>query len=230
MPLTRFHPLAERRRLIAHAIFWTGILVLILVPFALFGTQIDSAVAAYFSGDHPGLVASLIIFLLLAVDVVLPIPSSLVATLAGSVSGPVIGAITVCLGLTCSNFLGWWLGRHAGRPVFAKLMGAGRKNTTGSQGNIVTLAGLVMTRAVPVLAESLVIAAGMQNMRLLPFLMAVVPANLGVGLVYAWFGSIAADTGSFLLVFVASIVLPALVWLGYRLVAGRFPLPSRREG
>jgi len=57
----------------------------------------------------------------LAVDLLLPVPSSMVATLGGAELGVVTGTACAWLGLTISAVAGWWLGRRAGGLALERL-------------------------------------------------------------------------------------------------------------
>ena len=67
-------------------------------------------------------------------------------------------------------------------------------------------------RAVPVLAETSLLAAGMVRMPMGRFLPAMMLSNAGVALVYAWIGAQSAEWDSFLLAVAGSIAVPALGW------------------
>lgn len=113
---------------------------------------------------------ALLVVLLLASDVVLPIPSSLVGTSAGLVLGLWPGAIISWAGLTLSCLTGYGLGRALAAPTIAKLMSAAE---IGRANNMFVLRGpvaLLASRSIPVAAEASVVAAGAMGMPLGIFL------------------------------------------------------------
>ena len=73
--------------------------------------------------------------------------------------------------------------------------------------------GVIGCRAVPVLAETSVILAGMTKMPILWFLAAVGVANVVVAGVYVSIGTYVAETGSLLVAFAATIALPLALML-----------------
>lgn len=187
----------------------------IIVPFALFGERMEAWSLSLLENPANKAMVALAVFALLCLDVFLPLPSSLLAVGAGALLGFPLGTVTVWLGLVCANLLGYGIGKHVGAPALARFGSAELTDETGRSLRF-GLVALVTTRGVPVLAEAVPVVTGVRGMRLTHFLAATVPANLGIALVYAWLGSVAADRQSFLLVFAASVLVPALAFLFYR--------------
>ena len=69
------------------------VLALVLVPFALLESRILNAVLEFLNSSPGRIVAAAAISLALASDVVLPVPSSLLATASGMLLGLSMGAI-----------------------------------------------------------------------------------------------------------------------------------------
>ena len=91
-----------------------------IVPFVIFGEALESAIGGWL--EHPVIAnrsvsAAAMIIMLLAVDILLPIPSTLVCTVAGKVLGPVGGTLACWLGLNLSAGIGYWLARRFGWPL-----------------------------------------------------------------------------------------------------------------
>jgi uncharacterized membrane protein YdjX (TVP38/TMEM64 family) len=186
----------------------------VLVPFFLFEDRMAVMMTALFSGarDHVWL-AGLLIALILVADVLLPVPSSLVSGFAGAVLGFWGGALAIWLGMTGGCLLGYALGWGAGQGALRWLVGAAdveraRRALAGAGG-----AALVISRAVPVLAESMVLGAGAARMPLLPFMLLTSLANLAVAIAYAALGVLALSADSFLLLFFGLAAVPALGWI-----------------
>ena len=178
-----------------------GVLALILIPFFLWEDA--------FNGMAPRLVAeyrgawwiSPAIAGLLAADVFLPVPSSILSTASGVLMGFVFGALTNIAGMTA----GCWLGYRAGRMA--------RRQADASMTKLWTRYGewtLLLTRAVPVLAEASVLFAGMTGMPVRRFMVLTTLANVGIGTLYAAVGAFAMEWNSFLGAFLGSLAVPAL--------------------
>ena len=166
------------------------------------------------SPSSPNLLLNMIIALL-AGDVLLPIPSSVISVFAGSAFGLAWGAAVIWAGLMAGCLLGYALGAVPGRGLANRVVG--RRDVAG-MGRLFEGAGpvvLVLARAVPVLAEASVLAAGAARMPLATFLLTTGLSNIGVALAYAGVGATAAATGSFLLAFIGMCSVPALGWLAW---------------
>jgi uncharacterized membrane protein YdjX (TVP38/TMEM64 family) len=101
---------------------WTllvgAVFTLVLLPFLLFGERMEAWTAAFLhtGAERPGAVAAVIV-LLLAGDLFLPVPSSLVGTAAGYFLGFVGGTLTSLVGMTAGSLLAYALGKGSGRSV-----------------------------------------------------------------------------------------------------------------
>jgi uncharacterized membrane protein YdjX (TVP38/TMEM64 family) len=200
---------ARRWLLLAVAVF-----ALILVPFVLFEASITGLVADMVSAarGHVALVALIIIAILVA-DVLLPVPSSLVSGLAGATLGFWGGTLAIWIGMTGGCLLGYWLGRGAGHVAMRRVVGPAETERAREMLAGAGAVALVVTRAVPVLAEAMVLGAGAARMPLAPFLLLTGAANLAVALAYAAVGALALAQGSFLLFFLGLAILPTASWL-----------------
>jgi uncharacterized membrane protein YdjX (TVP38/TMEM64 family) len=206
--LSMIHAPARRRRIWRWLVLVVVVAALILIPFLLWEEELTALIrsALLVSRGH-GRLTALIIIASLAGDILLPVPSSLVSTAAGASLG------TIWLGMNMACLLGYALGRHAGRGAMQRLVGEAdveraRQRLTGAGA-----VALVVTRAVPVLAESLVLGAGAVGMPLLPFVLLTSAANLVVSIAYAALGALVLSEDSVLLLFSGLAVIPASGWL-----------------
>lgn len=194
------------------------LLAFILVPWMLFDEAITRAVGQVFASPAAhGAPVALLIVALLALDVVLPTPSSLVSVAAGALFGGLLGGLLIWLGMMLGCLIGYWLGARAGRPLARRLLGQGELERAMRLAGRVDGPALALTRAVPVLAEATTLAAGAAGAPLARFAVVTGLANAGVAAVYAAVGAAALSEGSFLLAFAAAAGLPALAWLAARL-------------
>ncbi|HEY0130704.1 MAG TPA: VTT domain-containing protein [Allosphingosinicella sp.] len=195
------------------------LLALILVPFLLLEAQILEFADALFGGasGQGGALLALVIVALFAGDAVLPVPSSLVSVAAVALFGWA-GGLLIWIGMTIGCGLGYWLGSQAGRPLAQRFIGPGEVARAQRIAADLGLATLVLTRAVPVLAEAATVSAGLAAMPFGRFALATGLANAGIAIVYAVWGAAAAGSaGSFLMLFTAAIAVPALGWIALRL-------------
>lgn len=199
------------------------LLVVILVPFFLLEATIVEVLQQVRGSEGGRASVMLAISALLAVDVVLPIPSSLVATASGMLLGFGEGVAVVWTGMQAGAFVGYGLGRSAGSWTVRRLVG--REELDRAAGLHRRWGGfsLVASRAVPVLAESTVVFAGVVRMPVSQFTWLTALSNAGIALVYAAVGAHAMETTAFLAAFGGSIAIPGVLIGLHRLVAHRAP-------
>ena len=201
---------------------WTGaglvLLGLILVPFLLLEAQtLEIARALLGSDGQAGALLALAIVALFTGDVFLPVPSSLVSVAAVALFGWA-GGLLIWIGMTIGCGLGYWLGRRAARPLAQRFIGPDEVARAQRIATDLGPATLVLTRAVPVLAEASTIAAGLAAMPFGQFVLATGLANAGIALVYsAWGAAASGSAGSFAILFAAALAVPAFGWIALRL-------------
>lgn len=195
---------------------WTAagliLFALIILPFLLFeGQMLEVANGLFRSDGRAGALLAFAILALFAGDVVLPVPSSLVSVAAVALFGWA-GGLLIWIGMTLGCGLGYWLGRHAGRPLAERFIGPDEVARARRIAQEVGPAALVLTRAVPVAAEATTVAAGLAGMPLRRFALATGLSNAGIALAYV------AAAGSFALLVAAAILVPAIGWIALRLL------------
>ena len=188
-----------------------GLLLFVLVPFALLGTWFEAVAIETVHASSPRWLIAATIVALLAVDIVLPVPSSVVSTAAGATLGFWSGLAASTLGMTVCCQIGYAIGRTSGRAVAARFVGepalADVERWVRGRGDWM----LCVVRPVPVLAEASVLLAGIARLGGARFTALTFLANLGVSAAYALAGATASSTGSMLPAIAGAIVLPALV-------------------
>jgi uncharacterized membrane protein YdjX (TVP38/TMEM64 family) len=188
------------------------LLAFILVPFALFGDGLEAATQRVLEARLPAWQLALVLGGLLAGDVVLPVPSSLVNTAAGALLGFWGGAATAWTGMMVSCWLGYQLGGRAGAPMLRRMVGEVGLERLERAASRHGPWFLLLFRGVPVLAEASVVFAGMSRMPVRGFLVLCALSNLGIAATYALVGALAMEASSFLLLFAGMVLLPALAW------------------
>lgn len=151
---------------------------------------------------------------ILAGDVVLPIPSSIVGTLAGARLGLGPGWLCVWLGLTAGNAIGYC----AGRLLFGR-MGAHAPAAP-------TLFVVLVSRPVPVLAEATTFVAGAAGTSWWSFLAACATGNAIYALALAANGAALVPQNVLGPGLILPFSVPVAAWLLWRWLGRR---TSRRE-
>lgn len=197
-----------------------GMLALIIVPFICFGARMDAWTQRFLNSaaDRPGLTAS-ILSGLLASDIVLPIPSSIVSTACGYFLGFWGGALASWLGMSVSGVLGYALAVGLGRAPLRRWLGDCELEKLEALYRRYGDWVIVLARPVPVLAEASVLFAGLGRMRFWRFLVLSLLSNAGISVAYAAIGTFSADLNSFLAAMSGAILLP---WV-FMVISKRYP-------
>lgn len=181
-----------------------------LVPFVLFGTRLDAIVAGWLDPPPPAPILALLEIGVLAADLLLPVPSSVVATFGGARLGAAIGTVCAWTGMTIGALAGWGLGRRAGGGALAGLDAGDRAALARGQERLGPLL-VVVTRPLPLLAEATALAAGGAGMPLRIFLPAVAIGNAVIAAAWSILGALGREELS-LVMLVALVVPVACVW------------------
>ncbi len=202
------------------AIRWSlmglALLALVLVPFALAEKSFQALVESWLSVSSGLLAVGISVPVLLALDVILPVPSTVVATASGMLLGFGRGAAVTWVGLQAGAAVGYFVGRSVGMPAGKRFVGPAEFGRAERSHRRWGGLSLIACRAVPVLAESSVILAGAVRMPFRRFCWLTGLANAAIAVVYASVGAFALEVRAFLLAFAASIALPGLAMGLYR--------------
>ena len=195
------------------------LLICILGPYFAFGDAIEAR-SLKLLNDAGTLRKAMLVAALLAADVYLPVPSSIVSTIGGTYLGVVGGTIASTVGMTVGTLFGYASGRVFGNSL--------TRDSRERAERFIARWGLwavAVARPVPVLAEASVLLAGVNRMPLLPFALITFLANLGVSLVYATAGA-HSSVSSFGWALAAAIGLPGVALAVSRAAARRRQRPE----
>lgn len=193
-----------------------GVMLAVIVPFLLFGETIDVWTASLIElAQTHRLQAGLLLMLLLALDIVMPVPSSLVSTACGMLLGLWGGTLASFAGMTITTVAGYVIGRYASSPT-EKWIGESEVRLLRDFHRRHGLLLLLAMRPVPVLAEASSVFSGISRLPFGPVLAVTAAGNLVVSFLYAAIGSWGKATDSFLPAFGASIALSAVLLLWMR--------------
>jgi membrane protein DedA with SNARE-associated domain len=193
-----------------------------LLPFLAWASEINAWYQQYV--DHPPAAHITVALVVgsLATDIFLPIPSSVVSTLAGSQLGTWGATAASFVGMSIGAIIGFAVARVWGRPLamwFSKEADLQRMEELSAKlGPTV----LVVTRAVPILSEAGVLLMGMNRLTWRKFLPPVLLSNLGLSFAYA----ISGEHLPLLYAIAGAIALPVLAACIVRWV---WPEAERKE-
>lgn len=104
----------SRRLVVAFAVLTLAIPV---TGFLIFGDEFEQGIGEAVRNFESSQQLFVAIVAVLAVDLFLPVPSSVVLTYGGMSLGILPATAAGCLGLLISSEIGYWLGRLGGRPI-----------------------------------------------------------------------------------------------------------------
>jgi uncharacterized membrane protein YdjX (TVP38/TMEM64 family) len=149
---------------------------------------------------------------LLIVEVVLPVPSSLVMMALGALFGIFAGACLSLLGSVGAALVGYGLGRWAG-PSLLRWACSDAERARADQ--LIARWGMLAvaaSRPVPLVAETIMVAAGASRLGIGRTLLAALLGALPASVIFATAGAIGLDTPSGFLVFGAAVGMSCLLW------------------
>ena len=147
---------------------------------------------------------------LLAADLFLPIPGTVVMSALGFLYGTLVGGIVAAAGSMIAGIVGYGIGRCCGEPTARRLLGdpdfeKGRRLFGSGGGWLVAI-----SRALPILPEVISCTAGLVRMPFRKFVLSLACGSLPMGFLFAAIGAAGRDAPGWSIAF--SLAVPALLW------------------
>lgn len=196
----------------------TGLLITIMLVMFIVVELFDPAVLRdpYATLGVDGAVAALVGVALLAADVVLPVPSSVIMFANGVLFGWAVGALVSTIGGLSAALVGCWLGRR-GEPVLVRFLSVGERERASQLIDRWGMVAVIVTRPVPILAEATAIMAGASAMRWRSLAGAALLGSVPTSTLYAVAGATADRRDSPLVIVGLTVAVAAGCWLaGWR--------------
>jgi uncharacterized membrane protein YdjX (TVP38/TMEM64 family) len=157
--------------------------------------------------------------LLLMADVLLPVPSSFIMITLGISYGVFQGTFWAFLGVMASSAFGFYLGRTC-QPFVQRFVSEQEQAHANAFLMRWGMLGIIVTRPLPLLAETTILLAGAAGFTWKKLLLASACGNLPIALLYAWTGaaakSVNAGVWSFLLAATAAGIFWAINYLAMK--------------
>jgi len=160
--------------------------------------------------------SALVMIALLAADLFLPIPSSLIMVLSGAAFGVLWGSLFSLVGSIGGEWLGFELVRRYRRRAAEKIVGDEELERLARIFDRYGMSVVVVTRALPVVMETMSVVAGLSKMGRGRFLVASLIGTAPITIVYAYAGAVSRQTGSLLPAIVMLVAVSGLGWIIYR--------------
>lgn len=153
-----------------------------------------------------------VIVALLVVDLLFPVPSSVVMALSGMLLGPVLGGLVSSLGAMAAACLGFWACRLGGKRAYRRLVSEEELGRTSEWFRRYGVIAIVISRPIPMLTEILSCLAGLTELPFRTFLLAALLGTVPICFVYSVVGSLGDMSDPWPVVWI-SIFVPAVGWL-----------------
>lgn len=198
------------------ALFLAVLFAIPIVPFVWLGESFEAGLLkALREPSSPSTVSGWVVGLL-AADMFLPVPSSAVITYAGGVLGVLAGTLTSWVGLSLGAVGGFGLARLFGETIarrFTESEDIERMSRfTQRHGST----AIVLTRALPILAEACVLMLGASRLTWRQFLPPMLVSNFLLSLTYAACGAFFQGSNAFPVAIIASGAVPLIAALVIR--------------
>jgi membrane protein DedA with SNARE-associated domain len=181
------------------------------------GILTDESLRAWLSKLPPG-AALAAVAALLASDLILPIPSSVVLSAGGaSGAGWLAVAAAGSVGMIAGNVIGYWACRLLGEKAFRRFVKPEEAERFGKWLDRWGAPAMVISRLVPMMAETLSCLAGAGRMGFPRFLAALVVGTVPMAAFFAFWGEKGQN------VVVVSLAVPAAAWLAFAMFSRRAP-------
>jgi uncharacterized membrane protein YdjX (TVP38/TMEM64 family) len=172
---------------------------------------------------HGGIWAALLGVALLIADVLLPVPSSLVMVAHGALFGIWLGTLLSLIGSTGAAVFGFWLGRRGGR-LLTRLVTPAERERADRLLKRWGLLAIIVTRPVPLLAETVAIMAGASPLGWGRTIPAALAGSLPPAFLYALTGASASQFQNTVLMFVFVLAIAGIFWM-----IGRRVIPAQKS-
>jgi uncharacterized membrane protein YdjX (TVP38/TMEM64 family) len=153
---------------------------------------------------------------LLAADVFLPVPSSVIMVLSGAAFGVGWGSVFALAGSILGEWAGFELVRRFGRRASRRLASDAELEDVNRFFERYGAVAVIVTRPLPVVMETMSLVAGLSAMRRSVFLIASFIGTAPIVVVYAYAGAVSREVGSVLPALVILLTFGAAGYLWYR--------------
>jgi uncharacterized membrane protein YdjX (TVP38/TMEM64 family) len=203
--------LPKRYVLVAGAIF--AVFLVLFVLGEAWGLPLLSDPSLQLRGA--GLAAAALGVGLLVADVVLPVPSSLVMIAHGAVFGAGLGALLSLVGGVGATLVGFGLGRRGG-ALLTRFVSPQERATADRLLQRWGALAIIVTRPVPLLAETVAVLAGASSLGWGKVTLAALAGTAAPAVIYALAGAAPAGAGNGSLVLIVVIGIGSIAWLAER--------------
>jgi uncharacterized membrane protein YdjX (TVP38/TMEM64 family) len=161
--------------------------------------------------NHGGVLAATIGVGLLIADVLLPVPSSLVMVAHGALFGVALGTVLSLLGSVGAALFGFAIGRRGGK-LLERMVTREERTRADQLLNRWGALAIIVTRPIPLLAETVAIMAGASSLGWGRVTLAALAGSLPPALLYALTGAAVANFQNTALMFGVVLLIAGFFW------------------
>ena len=191
------------------------------LPFVLWGAHFDRAAPGWLEAMTSDAAFAMVGIALLVADVLLPVPSSLVAMALCWRLGPLWGGACVAAGLSMAFVVGYGLGRLMPEARLRRWIGAALWDRTRDRADRRALWWISLMRPLPLLAETSAVLAGVWRLPFPSPAGCAAAASIATAALYAASASLGRGAPGLLAALLSTLALPGALWLLHRRVVGR---------
>jgi uncharacterized membrane protein YdjX (TVP38/TMEM64 family) len=207
-------------------IIFSTVLIIFLISFLIVDSMnIPILTDPSFLKESGSIATALGSIALLALDIILPIPSSLVMIANGTLFGAPVGFGISMIGGIIASMTGFFLGRSSS-PWISKIASPSELAKAEELMHKFGMVAIIVTRPVPLLSETMAIIAGTSSITTTQMIFASIAGLFPAALIYALTGAYALTLDSGLYSFILVIVVAGLFWLTGHLFQRRKTLNS----
>lgn len=162
----------------------------------------------------PNWISALTIVGILGIDILVPVPSSIVMVVTGHLFGGLLGGLLVIIGSLIASIAGFLVSRKLGQTKVIKWLG----EKDYFQASILMEKhgsyALLLTRSVPLVMESMSCVAGLSKMRLRKYILINIIGYLPLAFLYTFTGAVANNDNKIgvILVLILGFFVPVTIW------------------
>jgi len=159
--------------------------------------------------------SALVIILILSIDIIIPVPSSVIMVTSGALFGGLVGGILAVLGSLICSVIGFQISRKVGQEKVKEWLGDEEFNKLSNFMRKRGAYAVIFTRTVPLAMESVSCIAGLSKMKLKQFILMNVIGFLPLTFLYSFTGAIFGQdkTHNIVIVLVLGFFIPVFIWL-----------------
>ncbi len=185
---------------------WAFIITLVILSYVIFNNyEVDIRLILFRLESHKATYSALST-LLLGLDAILPLPSSILMFLNGKVLGLTLGTSLSLFGTSLGSIIAYYIGFYFNRLTGDKKINKFSEQLISNHG----IAIIMVTRAIPVISEATMMYAGIQARKIKSILIYIILGNLPVSIVYSILGNYMFETKGFFIALVGSIIFSTI--------------------